>query len=278
MTHQRYRIIDTRCQCRCLGILTRLYNSYNLQILALIHQILHVFFIVRLIFPDIILTVILIIIRTVHQFELLTQDIIIGIFSQIFRCLDIFLISKLPDHIIQFHLVSESQCIQHKVTDTSVWSEYQHTLMVILRPASCLHLILILIELCILRHLIEHVGAHHRWHHTVWACCRAKSQRYKRLIRIHLAYTVFVLSVNLRCHSVRILYCGRILFNPGLVTVQILLERLQVIGIHLGKHVGHHLHDLHFVITFLLLITRVRHGRCISHHHGWYIKSRALYL
>ena len=90
----------------------------------MIHQILHVFFIVRLILPDIILTIIFIIVCTVHQFELLTQNIIIGIFSQICRCLDIFLICKLPNHIIQFHLVSESQCIQHKVTDTSVGSKH----------------------------------------------------------------------------------------------------------------------------------------------------------
>ena len=60
--------------------------------------------------------------------------------------------------------------------------------------------------------------------------------------------------------------------NAAFITVQVNLQRLQIIGIHFGEHISHHLGNSYFPIFFPTL-------RCgCSHHHRGKIHSCALYL
>ena len=91
---------------------------------------------------------------------------------------------------------------------------------------------------------------------------------------MHLAHCIPLFPVDLRSYIVGILNGIRVFFDPALPAVQIFFERLQVIGIHSGKHIRHHLDHADIAGLFLLLIP------CgfIADHDGAEIKSGALDL
>ena len=91
---------------------------------------------------------------------------------------------------------------------------------------------------------------------------------------MYLPYRVPLFPVDLRDHIVRILDGVSILLDPALPAVQIFFQRLQVIGIHCGKHIRHHLD--HMDVSGFFLFTSSRHF--IADHDGTEIKARALDL
>ena len=81
-----------------------------------------------------------------------------------------------------------------------------------------------------------------------------------------------VFLIDLRFHAVRILDRIRIIFHTALPAVKICFQRGQIVGIHGGKHIRHHLHHMD-VPAFIL-----RAAPLIAHHDRREIKTRALDL
>ena len=247
-------IADPCSEKGSVGVFPWLYDPYDLQVFSLIDQTLHIFFVVCLISPHLVLIVIFIIICAVCQFKGDPQDILIGIGSHVFRDFHIFFIDELADHIVQLHRIPQSQGVQHKITDASPGSQHQHALVVFFRPASRLHLILIHIQIGVFRHLVKHVGAHHGGHHTAGAAGRTKPQGFKRAVRIYPADPVLFLEIDLRDNIVRILNGVGIFLNTAVPAVQIFFQRLQIVGVHSRKHIGDHIDDID-IPGFLLLFS-----------------------
>ena len=221
MLCQRRRVSDPCRKGRGIRVLRRLYDSDNRQFFAIFHKGPHIVFIVRFVPPDIILAVIFIVVRAVHQPECNPENIVIGIVLYVFRRFYIFFIDKLPDHLIQLHLVTQSERIEHKITDAPSLSENEHTLIIIFRPPPGFYIVLVLVERRILRHFIKYIRTHHGRHHTVGTSRRTQPKRVKGLIRIHLPYRIPVYPVNLRRHIIRILNGIRILFDAALSAFKI---------------------------------------------------------
>ena len=114
-----------------------------------------------------ILAVIFITVRRIYQLKCNPQEIFVIIGAYIFRYIHIFLINKLLYHLIQLRRISEAKCIQHKIADSASGSKDNHALIIILRPAACFYIVLPLIQIFVLRHLIEHIRAHHHGHNAV---------------------------------------------------------------------------------------------------------------
>ena len=262
MSAQIFRISDTGSQGNRIGILRRLYDADYLQIFAVLHQFFHIFIVVRLVGPDLVLAVILIIVCAVHHLKRGSEDVFIRVASYMIRCVHLFLVNELLDHFVQFHRVPQTKGIQHEVTDSAAGSQYYHTFIIIFRPAACHHLILVFVKTFIFRHFVENIRTHHGGHHAVGAAAGAKPKGGKGLIRIHLADTVSVFTVNLRHRVIGILDRTDILVNSAVSMIQILLQGFQVIGIHGGKHIRHHLDNID--ISGLLLCFPGSAGR---HHH-----------
>ena len=98
-----------------------------------------------LVCPYLVLAVIRIIICTVYQFEIDADNIIIIITSHILRYSYIFFIQELADHLIQLQRISESQRIEHKITDRPALGQDQYAFVGIFRPPPRLYVILSLI-------------------------------------------------------------------------------------------------------------------------------------
>ena len=120
MISQFCRIIDTGSKQGTVGILGWLYDTYHLQVFSIFHQFLHIFLIIGFVFPDLVLTVITVIIRSIDQFKCGSQNILIAVCADIIRCIHIIALHKLLDHIVKFHGISETQRIQEKIADASV--------------------------------------------------------------------------------------------------------------------------------------------------------------
>ena len=267
------RITDPCCEKSAVGILPWLYDPHDLQVFPLVYQIIHVFFVICLISPDLILVIIFIVICAVYQFKGDPQDILIGISSHIFRDFYVFFIDKLTDHVIQLHRIPQSHGIQHKITDTSPGCQDQHTLIVIFRPASCLYIILIHIQVGIFRHLIKHIRAHHRRHHAAGTAGRTKPQSFKRAVRIYPADIIIFLEIDLRYYIIGVFNGVGIFLNIAVTAVQIFFQRLQVIGVHGRKHICDHIDDIDISGLFLLLSSGSIPGK-----HRRKIHSRTLDL
>ena len=161
MLSKSLRIANPRCQSGSICIFRCLYDSDDFKFFALIHEFLHIFLIIGFILPDLVLAVIFVAVRHINQFKSFSNNILIGICSDICRSVHIFFIDKFLDHFVQFHLIPQSQSIKEKITHASVRSQHQYTFIIILRPASRLHIILVLIKPLRLRHFIKNIGTHH---------------------------------------------------------------------------------------------------------------------
>ena len=196
---QRSRISDACVKKKTVRVLRRLHDPDDGDILSVFHQVLHILTVIRLITPDLILAVILITVGAVHQFKRDPKNILVRIICKIRRRIHILLIDELLDHLLQFQGITQPHGIEHEIADPAVRCQYQNTLIIVLGPASRLHIILTFIELRVLRHLIEHIRAHHGRHHTVGTGGRSQSQSTERLIRVHLPdIPVFLLIIDLR--------------------------------------------------------------------------------
>ena len=167
MLCQGSRVADPAAQEQSVCILCRLHHTHDGDILSVRHKALHVFLVVGLIPPNLVLAVILVIIRTVDELECDANDVLVGIGAHIVRRFHIFLVNELLDHLVQLHRITKPQCIEHEIADPSARGEHKDALIVVLRPVPCLHVVLALIQPGILRHLIEHIRAHHGGHQTV---------------------------------------------------------------------------------------------------------------
>ena len=161
MFRQRSRVADTRAQSRGICILGGLDYSYDCQVFSICDQLFHIICIARFVRPYIILAVVLIIVRTVHQLKCNAEDIVIRISPHIIRRSDILFVDKLIHHLIQFKGISQSQCIKHKIAHTTAGCEDEYTFIIVLGPAPRFHIVLPLIKLFILRHLVEDICTHH---------------------------------------------------------------------------------------------------------------------
>ena len=117
---------------------------------------------------------------------------------------------------------------------------------------------------------MKNISAHGRRHNAVGGT-RAQTHSRKRFVRIYLSDIFSIFQKNLGRNRIRILHRICILGNAAFITVQVNLQRLQIIGIHFGEHVSHHLGNSYFPILFPTL-------RCGCSHHGGKIHTCTLYL
>ena len=264
-------ITDSCSEHGSSGTFHRLDNSHNCQIFSVFHQFFHIRAVVWFILPDLIFFIIFIIIGTVYQLKFLPQDFIIGVWTLVFWRFHCLFCHKFLNHIIQFLTVPKPKSVLEKITDIALWSKHQYTFFIIFRPSSRFHVILILIKISIFRHFMKNISAHGRRHNAVGGT-RAQTHSRKRFVRIYLSDIFFIFQKNLGRNRIRILHRICILGNAAFITVQVNLQRLQIIGIHFGEHISHHLGNSYFPILFPTL-------RCgCSHHHRGKIHSCALYL
>ena len=278
MISQLCRIIDTGSKQGSVGILRWLHDTDHFQVFPVFHQFFHIFIIIRFVFPDLVFTVIAVIIRSIDQFKGGSQNILITVCADIIRSIHIFILHKLFDHIVKFHGISESQCVQEKIADTSVRSHNYHTFVITFRPATCFYIILVFIQILLSRHLIKHICAHHRGHHTICTRRRTKPQRSKGFVRINLTnlISIFVQSKDLRCCAVTVFHGFCVFADFLFMIIQIFFQRFQVIGVHRGEHICDHLHNIDLIVVFLLRVFII----CphVHRHHGSQVKPGTLDL
>ena len=164
---QRSRISDACVKKKTVRVLRRLHDPDDRDILSVFHKVLHIFTVIRLIPPDLIFAVVLITVGAVHQFKRDPKNILVRIICKILRRIHILLIDELLDHLLQFKRIPKPHGIEHEIADSAVSRQHKDTLIIVFRPSPRLHIILPFIELCIFRHLIEHIRTHHGRHHTV---------------------------------------------------------------------------------------------------------------
>ena len=167
MLGQRGRIGNAGAEHGGGGPLGGLHHPYHRNVLSSVDQVLKVSVIFRPVSPQGVGFVILIIIGGVDQFEGNAQKVAVLVGAQIVRGGNRFPFQKLLDHIVQLHRVPQAQGVEHKVADAAPRGEHHHTFIVPFRPTPRFYLILILIQIGVFRHLVKHIGVHHRGHKAV---------------------------------------------------------------------------------------------------------------
>ena len=264
MLCQGSRVSDTGLEHHGVAVLCRLHDAHHSQVLSVFCQIPDIRLITGPVRPHLILTVIDIVIRTVYQFKGCSDHVIVGVGSHTLRRVYIFFIQKLLDHLIQFQGIPQPQRVEQHIADAAPLGQDYHTLIVVFRPSPCLHVILALIKGGVFRHLVKHICAHHGGHHTAGTGGRAKPESVKRVVRVYLAHLAVVYLIDLRRHIVAVFHCVCVVLNTAFTALKILFQRLQVIGVHPGKRICHHLDDVHLPGPSLTSSSRVHHRREVN--------------
>ena len=161
MLRQRRRVIDPCAQRRGAGVLRRLDDPYDRELFPVFHEVFHICLITGLIGPHLVLAVILITVRRVHDAEFSSEDVIIRISPHFVRHRYVLFIHELFDHLVKLKGIPEPQRVEQEIAHSASGCQYKHALIIILRPAPRFHVVLPFIELLIFRHLIKHIRAHH---------------------------------------------------------------------------------------------------------------------
>ena len=266
------RVGDAGLQEQAAGVLGGLDNAHNGDILAVFHEASHVGVIIRLVPPDVVPAVVFIIIRAAYKLKGDAQNVVVIVDAHILRDVDILFVNKLLDHVVQLHRIAKAQGIEHKVADAAARSQHQDALVIIFRPPPGLYVVLGDVEVLVVRHLVEDVRPHHGGHHAAGAHGGAKAQGREGIVRVHLTDAVRSLqAVDLGLHVVGVFHGAGVLLDAAFAAVQVGLQGLQIVGIHGGKHVRHHLDDVD--LAFFCIVSG-----CGLRQHGRKVEAGALDL
>ena len=276
---QRGGVVQPRAQHGGRRVVARLHHAHHVHVLAVRHEVAHVVGVVGLVFPHVELVVALVVVGGVHQLERDVQNVLVRGIRQVGGGFDFLFGRELLHHVVELGGVAQAQRVQHEVAHAAVAGEHEHHLGGALRPASGLHVVLVLVEARVARHLVERVGAHGHGHEAVRAGGGAQPQRGERLVGVHLAQLLGVRAVYLRRHVVGVLDGVRVLVDVALAGIEVLLERGQVVRPDARHHVRHHLHHMHGVFALVLGATRGLPALARrAEHHGRHVEAGALDL
>ena len=252
-------------QCRRGNTLLGAYNAHHLQLHTRSYSVTHIVIVCGHILPDIIFRIILVQGGCGNQAEPQAHQLIIGPFLALIEGLRIHDFSP-HDLGHQFHQrfrILQAQGIGHKVRDLAGITEHDDQLIVAFRPAALQHIILGGQHFGVIDHLMEHIGVHVGRHgggtHHI--------RKQRTGVYLKNAFRG-ILRVNQGLHSIIVVHVIDGMADRVEIGLQICLKGSQVIGAHLGKHLGQHglLHH-----DPLLCLFRLRHGRAIGRKHGGHI-------
>ena len=153
-----------------------LNDAHDGQVFAACHQLLHIIAVLGFVFPDVVRLIVLVAVRAAHHLEIQAQEILVGIGAEILRKIDVLVLRKLLDHLVQLGAVPQAHGVKHIVNDTSVLAQHRHALVGGLGPAAYFDIVLGAVEITALGQLVEDAGVHHAGHEAVSGGRRADAQ------------------------------------------------------------------------------------------------------
>ena len=263
MSGQIGSIGHTAAECGGTDTFFRADNAHNVQIFPFLDQGLHVILIVGHIFPYLILTVQTVQRRYRHQLEFQRHQFLI---SPLFGCLCIFKLLTAHDPVndfLQLVGVFQTHRVGHVIGDLAWIGQNNDQLIVAFRPSALQYVILRFQDLPVVHHFIEHIGCHIHGHHGI------SHDLIEQGRRICLQNFLTGIGIeNAGFDTIMILYRIDGVIDLIVVFFQMGLERLQVVGSHLCKHLGNH---LLFHQCSLLRFAGGLNGSAKGRHHGCHI-------
>ena len=212
------------------GGVVRLDNAHDGDVLAVLHQLLHIVLVVGLALPDAIGVVVDVGVGAVHQLELQAHQLVVAVGAEVAGDIDVLVLGKLLYHLVQLGGVPQTHGVEGVVGHSAVFAQHGDTFGGLFGPAAGLDFVLGLIKVTVGGQLIENAGvAAHAVHQVAGdrggAGTRASQTQHREGgVRVDLMHTaVGVLPVDLGRDAVGILDGGGVIRNGGLVAVEIFL-------------------------------------------------------
>ena len=240
MARQLGRVVDAHRKRRGLRVRSRLHNADDLQLLAGVHEPLHVLLVAGFVDPDLVLLVIGVEVGGGHHLQRHAHDVVVGEGEVVVGAFHVFLVHKLVDHILQHRMVAQAQRVAHQIGNRAVRRQHDDALVVGGRPPARLHVVLLFHNGGVAHHLAEHIGGVHGRHERVGRT-GAHTEGGERRVRIDLAHPVLGVAVeDLGHHVVGVLDGVHVAVDVAAVLVEEQLERGEVVVLQACEHIGDH--------------------------------------
>ena len=254
---------NTGGKSRGIGTFSGTDNAHNLEGLRRFKNRFHMVFIIGHIFPDIVLLVILVKVRNIHQPQFQIQQVFVGPLFRIGNGLHILTCPDFVHDPIQQIRILQAQGIGHIVGNLTGVRQNNDHLIVFFRPSAPKHLILRFQKLPVIDHLIENIRCHVAGHEGI------AHELVEEGCGICLENPFFVIpDIDPRFDPVAVFDGADGVVHFIIMSFQMPLEGFQVVGTDLGKHLGDHLLFHHHA---LISVSCLRQGRAKCRKHGAHI-------
>ena len=205
MLRQAVGIVDPELQHGGDHVFLRLHHADHGHVLAFADNLFHIVFIPGFVGPQVIFLIVDIEVAGIDQLESDADQI--RVFIGVFLGVDLILPAgeEVVHQLVELCGIPQPHGIGCHIGQSPPGGKHHDTLVVILRPASGHHIILIPIEALVLRHLKEHIRTGHGGHNAAQSLRVAKPQSGEGLIRIDLADLAVALLIQKRRHAVTVL-------------------------------------------------------------------------
>ena len=246
-------------QCRGVGAFPGADNTHDFQGYACFDHRFHVICITGKIFPNTILFIMAINPRHIHQSHLHIQQVLIGPLFQFGNRIYCLTAADVVHDGIQQIRIFQSKCVGHIVRNLTGIRQHHNQFIITFRPATFQNFILGFQHLPIIDHLVEHISFHQAGHNGI------AHDLIKKRRRIGLLDSIFrIRQINPGLNTIAILNGTDRMGNLVIVFIQMYLQRCQIVGADLGKHLSNHL-LLHHNLVFRLRCPGNRCAKCCKH-------------
>ena len=240
MARQLGRVVDAHGKRRGLRVRPRLHDADDFQLLAGVHEPLHVLLVAGFVDPDLVLLVIGVEVGGGHHLQRHAHDLVVGEREVVVGAFHVLLVHELVDHVLQHRVIAQPQGIAHQIGHRAVRGQHHDALVVGGRPPARLHVVLLFHNGGVAHHLAEHIGGVHGRHERVGRT-GAHTEGGERRVRVDLAHPVLGVAVeDLGHHVVGVLDGVHVAVDVAAVLVEEQLERGEVVVLQAREHVGDH--------------------------------------
>ena len=240
MARQLGRVVDAHGKRRGLRVRPRLHDADDFQLLAGVHEPLHVLLVAGFVDPNLVLLVVGVEVGGGHHLQRHAHDLVVGEREVVVGAFHVLLVHELVDHVLEHRVIAQAQGVTHQIGHRAVRGQHHDALVVGGRPPARLHVVLLFHNGGVAHHLAEHISRVHRGHERVGRT-GAHTEGGERRVRVDLAHPVLSVAVeDLGHHVVGVLDGVHIAVDVAAVLVEEQLERGEVVVLQAREHVGDH--------------------------------------
>ena len=212
------------------GVGFGLYHAHDGQSRALGGQLLQIILVVGVAAPEPEVFVVGIQVGRGDDLIGKAEEVFVVVGAVVLGQVDVVVLGIFADEVVQLGVVQQAQQVERVVRNAAVGVQHQHGFVVAVRPAACLHVVLVLVKGGLLGHFAEHVLAAHGGDDA--GRRGGVVQAREGVVREDPAHgAIRILAVELGRNAVGVFHRGRVLLYGRSVTFQIVPQGAQVVDV-----------------------------------------------